>query len=101
MAVITARKKLPFERSVNGRYGAPFGRSGQRFDDCEKVRLRRVPINSGGYDPGGAYWGLGGPLWCAWTESGGVLYTRARDRAEAKEKLESNPLFADGCTWLR
>lgn len=95
------RVRPPYTVDVGSKYGAPHGRPVERFDDLEKVHLRRVPINSQGYDPGGAYWGIGIPLWCAWTASGGVLYQRAVDRQTAKTLLEQNMLFADDCTWFR
>lgn len=62
---------------VSGKYGAPMGRpdnntytdkQGRIFkldvnDDARPFRLVRVPLNNGGYDRGGAYWGLGAPLY--------------------------------------
>ena len=50
---------------VSSRYGAPMGRpSAHPGDDphCH-MRVRRVRLDSGGYDEGGAYWGYGTPLW--------------------------------------
>lgn len=45
-------------------YGAPIGRmSCGTKPDNERVYKRNVPINSGGYDSGGAYWGIGKPLY--------------------------------------
>jgi len=41
-------------------YGASMGRDSCAFGEFDKnqpVRLRRVPLNAGGYDEGGAYWG--------------------------------------------
>lgn len=89
---------------VDGKYGAPMGRrsdnlSGLIVEPHEKVTLRRVPINSGGYDSGGAYWGLGAPLywWCVTQEgeeSSGFL--RACSRAAAKNhilELHPNAVF--------
>ena len=46
--VVTAPAKFPFEHPAL------------------KVHLRKVPLDSGGYDQGGAYWGLGTPLYVAW-----------------------------------
>lgn len=62
---------------VNSKYGAPMGRpahdtftdkQGQTFklvvnEDAKPFRLIRCPLDSGGYDRGGAYWGLGDPLY--------------------------------------
>lgn len=52
---------------VDSQYGAPMGRAeyNKPPTKARKVRLYRVNLDSGGYDDGGAYWGLGGPLWCA------------------------------------
>jgi len=37
----------------------------------------------GAYDDGGAYWGIGTPLYCAWSASGFRRYFRAPSRASA------------------
>lgn len=59
----------------------------------ERLSLRRVPLNDGDcYDPGGAYWGSGSPLWCAWGETETEqleMYTRASNRNEAKAKFQT------------
>ena len=52
--------------------GAPMGRFTGNPDpdaDC-RFYLKRVPIDSGGYDRGGAYWGLGAPLYWFCAEDG-------------------------------
>lgn len=49
---------------VSSRYGAPMGRhTGPDFLCAEagRVTLRRIRLDRGGYDPGGAYWGHGAP----------------------------------------
>ena len=59
--------------TVSSRYGAPMGRRADGFletDVARFVRLYHVRINSGGYDDGGAYWGLGVPLFCAEDDDG-------------------------------
>lgn len=86
---------------VNCRYGAPMGRyTGPDFLDVDagKIHLRRIRINSGGYDAGGAYWGLGAPLWYAEDQDGNSRFFRARDRAAAKELILSN---FPGATFFR
>jgi hypothetical protein len=51
--------------------------------------LRKVPVNPGGYDPGGAYWGLGDPLWCAWSDNPDlIVYIRASRRFTAKALIK-------------
>lgn len=51
--------------NVNSKYGAPMGRpnSGHGAEPTTKFEVKLVPINSGGYDRGGAYWGIGRPLY--------------------------------------
>lgn len=82
----------PADSSVFCKFGAPMGR-----DSCDlvggklpehKVRLQRVQLDSGGYDKGGAYWGIGEPLWVAFDDRGGEVYHRATDRGHAKRKLQ-------------
>jgi hypothetical protein len=51
--------------------------------------LQRVPLNSGGYDSGGAYWGIGRPLYWALEakpedNSPTEFFFRANDREDAK-----------------
>ena len=55
--------------SVNCMYGAPMGRgdagkspNGKQVYDCS------IPLDSQGYDRGGAYWGVGRPLRCKYTK---------------------------------
>lgn len=53
-----------------------------------KLHLQRMPLDSGGYDSGGAYWGHGQPMWIATegakTESGITIFMRAPNREAAK-----------------
>jgi len=46
--------------------------------------LRRLPLDSGGYDAGGAYWGHGDPLYWATDGAGVRVFRRAPDRPTAK-----------------
>lgn len=77
---------------VNCRYGAPMGRRSAVDLDTEagKLRLVRVGLDSGGYDRGGAYWGIGEPLYCAADTDGNVVYLRARTRKAAKAAILSD-----------
>ena len=54
------------------------------------LRLRRIPINSGGYDRGGAYWGIGAPLWHVEDQDGNAQFLRARSRDDAKAKIAAD-----------
>ena len=67
-------------------YGASMGRPDciNEAETVKKLHLERVRLNSGGYDPGGAYWGQGAPLYVAWGD-GQEMFLRASDREEAKE----------------
>ena len=73
-----------FITPVANKYGAPMGRfTGPDYLNG-KCYLRRVRLNSGGYDTGGAYWGLGAPLWECLDPDGNGRIFRARDRDAAK-----------------
>lgn len=86
-ASLIASRSLP---DVSSRYGAPMGRV-ERHDSsatAPKFTLQRVRINSGGYDAGGAYWGLGQPLYWYSDENGDITaYLRAPTREAAKAKI--------------
>jgi hypothetical protein len=51
-----------------------------------RFHLRRVHVNSHGYDSAGAYWGLGAPIW-EYEATGGVpcgaIRAKHRDAAKA------------------
>lgn len=50
-----------------------------------RFRLRRIRVNQGGYDSGGAYWGLGTPLWRAEDRTyTAIYYFRSTNRDAAK-----------------
>jgi hypothetical protein len=57
------------------------------LDFGEKLYLRRVHLNSGGYDTGGAYWGHGMPLFVAMDCEGHCYFLRARNRNAAKAEI--------------
>jgi hypothetical protein len=71
-----------------GKYGASMGRGSDLPNDTtDKLSLQRVRLDSGGYDPGGSYWGGGYgtlPLYRAENENGDVRYLRAANRDAAK-----------------
>jgi hypothetical protein len=70
--------------NVGGTYGAPMGRSESPLGEGSRsVRVFEVRINRGGYDDGGAYWGLGPALYCAQCDEGGRKFIRAKNRDEA------------------
>ena len=80
---------LDLTPKCNMQYGAPMGR--RSWDDngpgefAGRMYLRRIPIDSGGYDPGGAYWGSGQRLYGYASEDDSINgFTRASDRQHAK-----------------
>jgi hypothetical protein len=77
-----------FETKCYSIYGASMGR-GSNACLTGKVSLVRVKLDSGGYDKGGAYWGIGAPLYCATSEQGEVQYMRGRDRQAVKDALST------------
>ena len=57
-----------------------------------KFHLRKLRFYDYCYDKGGAYWGMGNPIWHAWgdaEEEEQELFTRAATRKEAKEYILS------------
>lgn len=62
-------------------------------DSVRKLHLRRMRLTDGGcYDQGGAYWGHGDPLFCAWGESKTEqvhVFCRAKSREEAKARVRA------------
>lgn len=83
-ATPNAREKLP-KASGMGRpsWGTLAG---------ARVNLRRVPLDRGGYDNGGAYWGSGEPLWHA-SGPDGEQWFRAQDRESAKKMVTGARFF--------
>src|SRR3990167_361339 len=79
------------ERKGYSEYGSQMGRQEDKVprNATGKMRLYRVPLKQG-YDPGGAYWGAGAPLFCVElvTENEQYIeYFRAWTRDEVKEKF--------------
>ena len=78
--------------AVNARYGAPLGRpdAGGIPDEPRKLYLARVYLDSQGYDDGGAYWGIGAPLYAAFDDNQDFRrYFRARNREAAKTAIRA------------
>jgi hypothetical protein len=94
------KRKLP---DVSSKYGAPMGRRdnyGISWKGAEpaKFYLQRVPLDSGGYDSGGAYWGIGQPLYWAQEYDNGTkrpadladFFLRANSREHAKAEIRKD-----------
>lgn len=83
-----------FIPDCNCKYGAPMGRRTWgvlEHDEEMKLYLFHVPLDSGGYDRGGAYWGSGQKLYCATDKPSDdctyYQFVRANSRKEAAELL--------------
>lgn len=85
-----SRPHLP---QVSSRYGAPMGRrSSPSLDETARtVRLFHVPLDSGGYDSGGAYWGSPNNLYFAQDRDGDIQSVRASSRLHAAMLLNIDP----------
>jgi hypothetical protein len=86
---------LDFETKGYTQYGAQMGRSytaeySVPEDYSGKLHIRRVRLDSGGYDKGGAYWGHDAPLWCIWgdSEDGADVLTSYR-RASSRDAVKA------------
>lgn len=56
-----------------------------------KFHLRKINLDSGGYDSGGAYWGHGQQLWWATSIDGTAeSFFRAADRTAARAEVLSD-----------
>lgn len=90
----------PADSKVSCKYGAPMGRGGSLLAGT-KTHLARVRLDSGGYDPGGAYWGIGQPLFVAWDDEGGEIYLRASSREAAKAQLRAESCDPENLRFYR
>lgn len=59
-----------------------------------KLHLAAIRLDSGGYDPGGAYWGHGGWLWEAWDDAGTVYLTGRVMAGSEERKATRDRLFS-------
>lgn len=95
---------------VNARYGAPLGRQDDEGGllsvlsaSDPAIRLIEIPIDDQGYDPGGAYWGLGEPLFgyrVVVDEDEGFGFIRAPSREAAEGVLTELCPDGPGFEWL-
>jgi hypothetical protein len=74
---------------VSCKYGAPLGRrSIAQGDGTERLYLRRIVLDSGGYDSGGAYWGFPNNLYWYGDSTGAIdSFLRAPSRDDAKRLI--------------
>jgi hypothetical protein len=89
-----ARNPTP---AVSCKYGAPMGRAGVHGDPDQawKFCLRKVRLDSGGYDSGGAYWGIGQTLYWAGAEPAQSMFPG--ETRESVSDLEPPEMFFRAC----
>ena len=96
MNATVTRQRTTLFTPVSCKYGAPMGRSNVtelRDHDTDaplRFRLEKCRWVDGAYDQGGAYWGMGAPVYLAvyQTDTDYVRRSyRARSRAEAIRQL--------------
>ena len=93
------RRALPTDAVGFSQYGAFMGRRATSLSSTrQRCRLFLVPLDSGGYDRGGAYWGTGrnrrSDLYCLVDDDGdAIAYVRAGDRKQAAVKLSTDHVF--------
>jgi len=63
-------------------WGAQMGRDDHAVRG--RCHLQRMHIDKGGYDSGGAYWGIGRPMYVCEDSEGNQFFIRARHRSDAK-----------------
>lgn len=89
---------------VSCKYGAPMGRSNRipkDIDTAGKLYLEKLRWVDGAYDQGGAYWGMGNPIYRASGESETEqveIFVRAIDREDAKVQIKE---IFEGATFHR
>lgn len=77
---------------VFSKYGAPMGRMSKRLEEGRKWTAARLTLDDGGYDNGGAYWGLrpsGSSLYAVQDGMGNLAFVDAASKKEALEKASS------------
>jgi hypothetical protein len=83
---------LPTNKGCN-QYGAVMGRRNQTEGTPERLHLQRLRMVEWAYDTGGAYWGMGTPLYCAFSPEDTEnefpirVFVRAINRGDAKLKV--------------
>jgi len=80
---------------VSCKYGAPMGRPGSLSHQGDPAPLRfhlqHVPLDNGGYDRGGAYWGIGPRLYWYCADDGSFEgYLRSHNRTQAKAAVRES-----------
>ena len=96
MDTLTIINKIPYPGlpKSSSKYGAPMGYNNRVHPGCDdKLYLKKVSIDSGGYDNTGRYFGLGGDslyhfVSCEEETNGEIQgFIRAINRQSAKESI--------------
>ena len=77
----------PKRGASHGRPDRAHNQLGHPWLGTNRLYLRRLHLDSGGYDEGGAYWGHGQPLYWATDGAGVDVFRRAPSRVTAKRLL--------------
>lgn len=89
---------------VDCRYGAPMGRVSGFLRTAPvkvlptRITVRRVRLDAGGYDGGGAYWGAGTKLWMA-MDDGAVWQKWFRSPDCDAAKIKAREMYASDLEW--
>lgn len=108
---MTIAPSTPPDRGYMGdpRRGASLGRASHgTAPEASPIHLRRLRLDSQGYDKGGAYWGIGGELFEAFDDAGTFYETvriYPRDRTAAFNALGGKRVgeegYVAGMDWSR
>jgi len=77
---------------VSAKFGAPMGRPSRPLDHDGKWKAKTVPLDEGGYDKGGAYWGLRmgrEKLFAVQDGMGNIAFVDAIGPRDARERAAS------------
>ena len=69
--------------------GASLGRSSRAGESDQRIHLRKIRLDSGGYASGGAYWGIGGALYEAFTDDGAIYHTYRDYSRNPRESIKA------------
>jgi hypothetical protein len=83
---MSSRQYHPALPKATSKYGAEMGRRNVLIP-ARSFHLLHMKLEDGAYDAGGAYWGAGRPMYVGWNKDGLRVYTRANNRADAKQRI--------------
>lgn len=87
LAAVKAVYRNDVTPKVDGKCGSPLGRANCKGFGINRNRasysVHRVRVDRVGYDKGGAYWGLGLPVYAVQDGAGNIAYVRAETERAA------------------